>query len=45
MQILCTDLEGVLVPEIWINVAQKTGIDELKLTTRDISDYDILMRK
>ncbi|MGD9246612.1 MAG: bifunctional phosphoserine phosphatase/homoserine phosphotransferase ThrH, partial [Desulfobacteraceae bacterium] len=43
MQILCTDLEGVLVPEIWINVAQKTGIDELKLTTRDISDYDILM--
>ncbi len=45
MQILCTDLEGVLVPEIWINVAQKTGIDELKLTTRDISDYDVLMRK
>lgn len=45
MQILCTDLEGVLVPEIWINVAQKTGIDELKLTTRDISDYDVLMGK
>jgi phosphoserine/homoserine phosphotransferase len=45
MQILCTDLEGVLVPEIWINVAQKTGIEELKLTTRDISDYDVLMRK
>ena len=45
MQILCTDLEGVLVPEIWINVAQKTGIDELKLTTRDIPDYDVLMRK
>lgn len=45
MQILCTDLEGVLVPEIWINVALKTGIDELKLTTRDISDYDVLMRK
>jgi phosphoserine/homoserine phosphotransferase len=45
MQILCTDLEGVLVPEIWINVAQKTGIQELNLTTRDISDYDVLMRK
>ena len=45
MQILCTDLEGVLVPEIWINVAVKTGIEELKLTTRDISDYDVLMRK
>jgi phosphoserine/homoserine phosphotransferase len=43
MQIICTDLEGVLVPEIWINVAQKTGIDELRLTTRDISDYDELM--
>ncbi len=45
MQILCTDLEGVLVPEIWINVALKTGIEALKLTTRDISDYDVLMRK
>ena len=45
MHIVCTDLEGVLVPEIWINVAQKTGIEELKLTTRDISDYDVLMRK
>ncbi len=45
MQIVCTDLEGVLVPEIWINVAQKTGIEALKLTTRDISDYDVLMRK
>ncbi len=45
MQILCTDLEGVLVPEIWINVARKTGIEELKLTTRDISDYDVLMGK
>ncbi|MFW6011762.1 MAG: bifunctional phosphoserine phosphatase/homoserine phosphotransferase ThrH [Desulfosalsimonas sp.] len=41
--ILCSDLEGVFVPEIWINVAEKTGIDELKLTTRDISDYDVLM--
>jgi phosphoserine/homoserine phosphotransferase len=41
----CLDLEGVLVPEIWINVAQKTGITELRLTTRDISDYDLLMKR
>lgn len=45
MDILCSDLEGVFVPEIWINVAEKTGIDELRLTTRDISDYDVLMKK
>jgi len=45
MKILVADLEGVLLPEIWINVAQKTGIEELKLTTRDISDYDVLMAK
>lgn len=45
MNILCSDLEGVFVPEIWISVAKKTGIDELKLTTRDISDYDILMKR
>jgi phosphoserine/homoserine phosphotransferase len=45
MHIVCSDLEGVFVPEIWINVAQITGIDELRLTTRDISDYDVLMRK
>jgi phosphoserine / homoserine phosphotransferase len=45
MHIVCSDLEGVLVPEIWINVAKKTGIEELKLTTRDISDYDVLMKK
>jgi phosphoserine / homoserine phosphotransferase len=43
MHIFCSDLEGVFVPEIWINVARHTGIDELKLTTRDISDYDVLM--
>lgn len=42
--IVCLDLEGVLVPEIWIQVAEKTGIEELRLTTRDISDYDILMK-
>ncbi len=45
MYIVCSDLEGVFVPEIWINVAQKTGIRELRLTTRDISDYDVLMKK
>lgn len=43
MFITCLDLEGVLVPEIWIGVADRTGIDELRLTTRDISDYDELM--
>lgn len=45
MYIVCSDLEGVFIPEIWINVAEKTGIAELRLTTRDISDYDVLMRK
>lgn len=45
MHIICSDLEGVFVPEIWINVAEKTGIEELRLTTRDISDYDVLMKK
>ena len=39
------DLEGVLVPEIWIQVAEKTGIEELRLTTRDIADYDALMKR
>lgn len=42
---VCLDLEGVLVPEIWINVAVKTGIDELKITTREMPDYDKLMRQ
>jgi phosphoserine/homoserine phosphotransferase len=45
MNIVCSDLEGVFVPEIWINVAEKTGIEELRLTTRDIADYDILMKR
>lgn len=45
MYIVCCDLEGVLVPEVWINVARWTGIDELKLTTRDISDYNALMTR
>ena len=43
MQIVCLDLEGVLVPEIWIEFAQRTGIPELKRTTRDEPDYDKLM--
>lgn len=45
MKIICADMEGIFTPEIWIRVAKKTGIEELKLTTRDISDYDVLMRK
>lgn len=45
MYIICSDLEGVFVPEIWINVARQTGIDDLRLTTRDISDYDVLMQR
>ncbi|MCX8071023.1 MAG: bifunctional phosphoserine phosphatase/homoserine phosphotransferase ThrH [Candidatus Binatia bacterium] len=43
--IACLDLEGVLVPEIWINVAERTGIAELRRTTRDEPDYDRLMRR
>ena len=45
MEIACLDLEGVLAPEIWIEFAQITGIDELKATTRDIADYDVLMKQ
>lgn len=45
MRIIVADLEGVFLPEIWINVAEKTGIEDLRLTTRDISDYDVLMIK
>ena len=44
MNIVCLDLEGVLVPEIWIAFAKESGIDELKKTTRDEPDYDKLMR-
>ena len=44
MYVVCSDLEGVFVPEVWINVAEKTGIRELRLTTRDINDYDVLMK-
>jgi len=45
VEIACLDLEGVLVPEIWIKFAEKTGIEALKATTRDIPDYDVLMRQ
>ncbi len=45
MEIVCLDLEGVLVPEIWINVAECTGVPALAATTRDIPDYDALMRQ
>ncbi|MDF1820855.1 MAG: bifunctional phosphoserine phosphatase/homoserine phosphotransferase ThrH [Alcanivoracaceae bacterium] len=45
MEIVCLDLEGVLIPEIWINFAERTGIDELRATTRDIPDYDVLMKQ
>lgn len=43
MEIACLDLEGVLVPEIWIAFAEETGIKELNRTTRDEPDYDVLM--
>jgi len=43
MRVVCLDMEGVLVPEIWLGVAEKTGLEELRLTTRDIKDYDELM--
>lgn len=45
MTLCCLDLEGVLVPEIWIAVSKKTGIRDLRFTTRDIPDYDKLMRR
>ncbi len=45
MQLACLDLEGVLIPEIWIGVAERTGIDDLRATTREIPDYDVLMRQ
>ena len=45
MEIACLDLEGVLVPEIWIAFAELTGIEELKATTRDIPDYNVLMKQ
>ncbi|PID41980.1 MAG: bifunctional phosphoserine phosphatase/homoserine phosphotransferase ThrH [Gammaproteobacteria bacterium] len=45
MELACLDLEGVLIPEVWIAFAEKTGIEELKATTRDIPDYDVLMKQ
>lgn len=45
MELACLDLEGVLVPEIWIDFAERTGIEALKATTRDIPDYDVLMQQ
>jgi phosphoserine/homoserine phosphotransferase len=45
VEIACLDLEGVLVPEIWIAFAEMTGIPELRATTRDVADYDVLMKQ
>lgn len=45
MELACLDLEGVLIPEIWIDFAERTGIEELRATTRDIPDYDELMQQ
>jgi len=45
VEVACLDLEGVLVPEIWIAFAERTGIEELRATTRDIPDYDVLMKQ
>lgn len=45
MHVVCLDLEGVLVPEIWIGLAEKTGIESLRATTRDVPDYDQLMQQ
>ena len=44
MNFVGIDLEGVLIPEIWVSLAEKTGINELKLTTKDIIDYKELMK-
>ena len=45
MELACLDLEGVLIPEIWIGLAERTGIEALRATTRDIPDYDVLMKQ
>jgi phosphoserine/homoserine phosphotransferase len=45
VELACLDLEGVLVPEVWINFAERTGIESLRATTRDIPDYDVLMKQ
>ena len=45
VEIACLDLEGVLIPEVWIAFSESTGIQELRATTRDIPDYDVLMQQ
>jgi phosphoserine/homoserine phosphotransferase len=45
VEIVCLDLEGVLIPEVWIKFAEKTGIDELRVTTREEPNYDVLMKQ
>ena len=45
MEVICLDLEGVIIPEIWISVAEKTGIESLRATTREVPDYDRLMQQ
>jgi len=45
LEIVCLDLEGVIIPEIWISVAEKTGIESLRATTRDVPNYDELMQQ
>jgi len=45
VELACLDLEGVLIPEVWINFAERTGIEALRATTRDIPDYDVLMKQ
>ena len=45
MEIACLDLEGVLIPEVWINFAERTGIEALRVTTREMPDYDKLMKQ
>jgi phosphoserine/homoserine phosphotransferase len=45
VELACLDLEGVLIPEIWIAFAEETGIEELKATTRDVPDYNVLMKQ
>jgi phosphoserine/homoserine phosphotransferase len=45
MYTVCLDLESVLIPEIWVTIAEATGIQELQLTTRDIPNYDVLMKQ
>jgi len=45
VKIACLDLEGVLIPEVWINFAERTGIDELRITTREEPDYNVLMKR